>query len=171
LIERGKHKIFLLPGQFCFSVKGVQLHTVLGSCVAIALWHSHMKVGGMCHFVLPGVPPAEDSSAYKTEGYYAPGAMALFERAAQTFGVSLSQCQGKVFGGANLIETDSASSCGSIGTRNTEAALSMLEERGVEVLATHVGGAGGRRVIMDLSNGDVWVRHQRTHINVINDKI
>jgi hypothetical protein len=29
------------------------LRTLLGSCVAITLWHPTRRIGGMCHFLLP----------------------------------------------------------------------------------------------------------------------
>ncbi len=45
---------FLNPGEFFFCESNCQIHTLLGSCIAITLWHPILKIGGMCHFVLPG---------------------------------------------------------------------------------------------------------------------
>src|SRR5690606_5865574 len=47
-------EVNLLPGALWFGTGDVRLHTLLGSCVAITLWHPRYRYGGMCHFMLPG---------------------------------------------------------------------------------------------------------------------
>ena len=44
----------LMPGDFVFGNSELKLKTLLGSCVAITLWHPDKKIGGMCHYMLPG---------------------------------------------------------------------------------------------------------------------
>ena len=44
--------ISLLPGELYFGQRHL-LKTLLGSCVAITLWHPQRQLGGMCHFLLP----------------------------------------------------------------------------------------------------------------------
>ena len=45
---------FLQPGEFQFSDDpDVRLRTLLGSCVAITMWHPRRRYGAMCHYMLP----------------------------------------------------------------------------------------------------------------------
>jgi chemotaxis protein CheD len=48
-----RQRAYLLPGQLHVSADPCQIRTILGSCVAICLWDSHLGVGGMNHFLLP----------------------------------------------------------------------------------------------------------------------
>ncbi len=160
-MQHAEHKIFLHPGEFRFTNSGVHLHTVLGSCIAITLWHPRIRVGGMCHFVLPSRPYGVPGSSSELDGRYAPEAMQLFEQAADLYGVPLDQYQAKVFGGANVHAMEIEYPDYYVGTRNAEQAMSMLMERNIEILTMHVGETGNRRIVMDVSNGDVWVKHQQ----------
>ena len=44
----------LMPGELFFGKDVACLHTLLGSCVAVTLWHPRLRIGGMCHYLLPG---------------------------------------------------------------------------------------------------------------------
>ena len=46
-------EIFLQPGEFYFGEGKTRVRTLLGSCVAITLWHPRLHLGGMSHYVLP----------------------------------------------------------------------------------------------------------------------
>ena len=47
-------EIFLEPGEFQFTTDpDVRLRTLLGSCVALTMWHPKCRYGAMCHFLLP----------------------------------------------------------------------------------------------------------------------
>jgi Chemotaxis protein; stimulates methylation of MCP proteins len=47
-------EIFLQPGDWYFGDRDTRIRTLLGSCIAITIWHPRLLVGGMCHFLLPG---------------------------------------------------------------------------------------------------------------------
>jgi len=47
------HEIVLHPGDWWFGGGDTRARTVLGSCIAITLWHPQLRVGGMCHYMLP----------------------------------------------------------------------------------------------------------------------
>lgn len=153
---------FLNPGEFCFSDITGEIHTLLGSCIAITLWHSHLRIGGMCHFVLPNNGMKCDSENVKSppDGRYADGAMALFEAGAARHGTKLSEYQAKIFGGSNMLNNSTLREDELIGTRNAEAAMMLLAERDIPLLVAHVGETGHRRIILDVRSGDVWVRHE-----------
>jgi chemotaxis protein CheD len=152
---------FINPGEFYFSESNAQIHTILGSCIAITLWHPILKIGGMCHFVLPGrrSPGRVIRIGSKPNGRYLDAAMELFEREAVKRGTQLNEYQAKIFGGGNMLTNTSLQENKLIGEKNTAAALKRLTERGILLLALHVGKTGHRRIAFDVSNGDVWVKH------------
>ena len=45
--------VYLPAGKFHFGGGNVRVHTLLGSCVAITVWHPLKRVGGICHYLLP----------------------------------------------------------------------------------------------------------------------
>src|SRR5439155_18563598 len=42
-------EIFLQPGEWYFGDADTRIRTLLGSCVAITMWHPRRCLGGMCH--------------------------------------------------------------------------------------------------------------------------
>ncbi|PCK07126.1 MAG: chemotaxis protein CheD [Alteromonadaceae bacterium] len=162
----------LNPGEFYFSTAQDRIHTLLGSCVAITLWHPRLRVGGMCHFLLPRCPSmahgARDIAI--SGGRYSDSAMALFEREAQKLGTPLSDYQAKIFGGSNMLAINTLTHDDSIGTKNTEAALKHLAEHNIPLLVAHVGETGHRRIVFDVANGDVWVKHEPLQSTIENGK-
>jgi chemotaxis protein CheD len=163
---------FLLPGEFFFSGSKYQIHTLLGSCIAITLWHPRLKIGGMCHFVLPSRRSSKEifPAEYDYSGSYCDEAMVLFEREALQRGTKLKDYVAKIFGGSNMLANSALHEDASIGTQNTKAAVNHLAERGVSLLIAHVGEKGHRRIAFDLETGDVWVKHASLQ-NFIPDKL
>ncbi|MDO8775427.1 MAG: chemotaxis protein CheD, partial [Burkholderiaceae bacterium] len=66
--------IFLQPGEVYFGGRDTRIRTLLGSCVAITMWHPGMLAGGMCHYMLPGAPTGRRGAL---DGRYADEAMEL----------------------------------------------------------------------------------------------
>ena len=62
----------------------------------------------------------------------------------------------------------------SIGTKNAAAAMQLLMQDGVDILIAHVGEFGHRRIVFDISSGDVWVKHQPRndqHVSTLNGRV
>lgn len=151
-------KVFLHPGEFYFSDGPAHIHTLLGSCISVTLWHPRLHIGGACHFVLP--KRAFSTANNEPDGRYGDEAMELFRRAVTARGTRLSEYKAKIFGGSNMLGNTSANEDELIGMRNAEAALTLLMEENVEILVVHVGETGHRRIFMDTATGDVYVRHE-----------
>ena len=47
----GRH--IIEPGGFYFGDNENEIYTLLGSCVAVTLWHPFLNFAGMCHVILP----------------------------------------------------------------------------------------------------------------------
>jgi chemotaxis protein CheD len=159
---------FLNPGDFYFGEGDCQIHTILGSCIAITLWHPVLRIGGMCHFVLPGAGGMNGMVADKEggDGRYSVVAMQLFENAALQHGTTLQEYQAKIFGGSNMLKKTTLREDKLIGTKNTEAAIMHLSEKGIPILVAHVGETGHRRIVFDVKTGDVWVKHRPLQKNI-----
>jgi len=153
---------FINPGGFFFGNANCQIHTILGSCIAITLWHPNLHIGGMCHFVLPGKRSIKSIVNDGTElnGRYSDAAIAMFEIEVKKRGTQLKDYQAKIFGGSNMLTNSTLREDELIGTKNTEAALNHLNEKNMTLLVAHVGETGHRRIALDVSTGDVWVKHE-----------
>ncbi|MBT4519280.1 MAG: chemotaxis protein CheD [Halieaceae bacterium] len=162
--------IYLKPGELFFGDSSHRISTVLGSCIAITLWHPHRLLGGMCHFVLAGKKPTDSGSKSNTalNGRYSVDALEFLEQQAELHGTVLQEYQAKIFGGSNMDASQARMGDDSVGSRNASAAVAHLEQRQIPLLASHVGETGARRIIFDIHQGDVWVSHlplQRTSNN------
>lgn len=57
--ELGNLRNNIHPGEYYFGSEFDSLYTVLGSCVSLSVWHHRLKMGGLCHYVLPVLPIAQ----------------------------------------------------------------------------------------------------------------
>jgi chemotaxis protein CheD len=148
--------IFLQPGEFYFAGNEARIRTVLGSCVSMVCWHPSLRVGGMCHYMLPR---RADSQASDLDGRYADEAMTLMFDEMLQIGTRPEEYEVKVFGGANMFPEHHRSD-ENVGTRNVEAAWDIVKSHGLRCVAQHTAGIGHRSVIFDVASGNVWVKHQ-----------
>ncbi|MEK7882782.1 chemotaxis protein CheD [Methyloversatilis sp. NSM2] len=151
-------EIYLKPGDLFFGDDTMCLRTVLGSCVAITMWHPVRRIGGMCHFMLPGNARA-DLGGDGLSARFAEGAMKSMIREARRFGTRELDYEFKLFGGGNMFPGIAGSNNVPIGEANVRRARALLDALGVRPVAEHTGGYGQRVLMMDVSTGVVWMRH------------
>lgn len=150
-------EVYLAPGEFRFATSPTRLRTILGSCVAVTLWHPERKIGGMCHYMLPS--RARCSTALN--GMYADEAIELFVRQAKAHCTEPEDYQLKLFGGGEMFpELQRQVPFGDVARMNVNAALEMAALYRLDLIAQDMGSTGYRSIIFDLCSGDVWVRHQ-----------
>ena len=150
--------VFLSPGQFYFGTG--QVSTLLGSCVAITFWHPTRKVGGMCHYLLPGRRRELGSTARELDGRYADEAIEMFRREIVAAATEAYDYEVKMFGGGAQFTDQHWDSGIDVPGRNIETGVRLLADLGLEVSARHLGGIGARTLRLDLDTGEVWLRHQ-----------
>jgi chemotaxis protein CheD len=155
-------RIILHAGDYFFGSPGVHVHTLLGSCISITLWHPTLKVGGICHYALP-INPQPCQSRYNPR--FASDCFLLFKRSIARHGRPISEYQAKIFGGGNMYEKNDHTFSEyaiverkTIGEKNVAAATSFLFENQIPLLVAHVGEFGYRKIMFDLATGDVWVK-------------
>lgn len=165
-------EIFLQAGEFYFGDRNTRIRTVLGSCVSITMWHPHLLIGGMCHFMLanrPGPQPRQ------LDGRYADEAMALFLREIRAAGTRPSDYQVKLFGGGNMFpesmkrrsgdchpqscDGTAIVNCRQVSCANSRMARHLVQQHGFKLAAEHLGETGHRQILFDIWSGHVWVKH------------
>ena len=151
-------EIFLQPGEYHVG-SCCRVRTLLGSCVSIVLWHPECRVGAMCHFLLAR---RGRSAPGELDGRYGEEAVPLMVRGLVTRGVSTGECTARVFGGGNMFPEQMRRWSKNIGEENGRAAIRLVEELGIPIVATDLFGHGHRHVLFDVEAGTVWVRHVAT---------
>lgn len=146
----------LQVGEVRFAGAGSRLRTILGSCVAITVWHPQRKIGGMCHYLLPS---RNRAPAEGLDGRYADEALKLLLGFVHDAGGQIHDYEVKMFGGGNMFPSPATCPGQHVGWRNVHAGAQLLRQSGIECVALHVGGVGHRQIILDLASGEVWMKH------------
>ncbi len=158
MVTREQSEVVLQPGEFHFGDRHTRIRTLLGSCVAITLWHPRLLIGGMCHFLLPSRGwMAGDTRA--RDGHYGDEAMVLLLEKIAASGTQVQEYEAKLFGGGNMFAEISKARLLDVGERNIESAHRMLGRHGVKAGPSCVGKNGYRNIFLDIATGHVWVRH------------
>ena len=160
--EPACNEVVLWIGDFHFGGGRTRIRTLLGSCISITLWHPRLKIGGMCHYLLPRRCTSEVTQA-AAEGQYAAGAMQLFLRELHQTGTRPEDYVAKLFGGGCMFHdafTEPASPVAlrNVAEQNIRAARELLSRYGFRIAAEEVGGFGSRQVIFEAWSGNVWLR-------------
>ncbi len=124
-MKHADNKVFLHPSEFCFLNNAAHVHTILGSCISITLWHPELHIGGMCHFTLPEHPMRKNDGA-RLDGRYADDVIKMFKQEAAKHGTKITEYEAKIFGGGNMMKAEGQNIEGSIGTKNAAAAMQLL---------------------------------------------
>jgi chemotaxis protein CheD len=144
-------EVFLHPGEFHFSKAPCRLGTLLGSCIAITVWHPIQRTGGMCHIVLPGRRRPHGSVP---DGRYADEAVELFVAELRRRSLSPESCHVKLFGGGSMFAALRSGGT-KVGDKNIEATRQALARHAFTPLVERVGGTVRRHLLFDLSDGHV----------------
>lgn len=123
----------------------------LGSCVAVIIYDSVNKVGGMIHIALPD-SEINREKAERHPAYFADTGLPLLFKKMNAMGAKRTSSWIKVAGGASVIK-----SCESfdIGKRNVLAVKKILWAKKLGIKKDDVGGDFSRTVSLDLSDGKV----------------
>ncbi|MDX1587903.1 MAG: chemotaxis protein CheD [Oleiphilaceae bacterium] len=151
-------EIFLHPGEWYFGDRHTRIRTLLGSCVAITLWHPREKIGGMCHYMLPG----RDDPRAALNARYGCDALQLMLLEVRRHGGNASEYEVKLFGGGNMFGLSPDEK--GVACRNIIAARTLMQRYGLPVVAESLGGCRYRQLIFNLADGDVWVRMGPGHL-------
>ena len=161
---------------------GTLVTSGLGSCVGIALVDTDAAVTGLAHAMLPaaderteagGVDGSKtEASAAATDGgdslprgkYVDTAVPALLDAMVEE-GANPDRIEARLAGGSAMF--DFSSSGGGVGERNVAATKAALDEYGIPVRATDVGGDYGRSLTLESPSGSLSVRRAHGDTRVI----
>jgi chemotaxis protein CheD len=142
---------YLHAGHMVVSREPCRVTTVLGSCVAVALWDPSSGIGGVNHFLLPH---GSDSARFGNV------AVRTLIREVVAAGGRRRLLQAKLFGGACVLRAFKLGGTGTahLGQKNVEVARQILIDEGIPVTAEDTEGDRGRKLIFQTHDGAAWVR-------------
>jgi len=128
----------------------------IGSCVAVALYDSYTRIGGLAHIVLPYMEEAHDNSH---PARFADVAIGMMIDEMKRQGARIQNIGAKIFGGANMFpEIIPSHSTMDVGKRNILAVREELKRHNIEIILEEVGCHIGRTVLFDTGDGSVLVK-------------
>ena len=160
--------IYLKQGEYYISEgEPALVRTILGSCVTVTLFCPVRKIGGITHSLLPFPLPGTTVAPGHDGRFVDSSIRKVFEKMGARK-IVRKQLEVKIFGGGQMLLPDTKSNTHTpinIGRRNVETALQTIQELGLNVTATDVGGTWGRKLIFFPHRGDVWVKKIHRRVN------
>ncbi len=132
----------------------------LGSCLGVVVYDPVAHVGGMLHAMLPLASLDPEKARFNVGMFVDTGVPALF-RDCYKHGALKYRMTVKVAGGAT-IAIDEDEDLFQIGRKNIVVLRKILQQNGIEVQASDIGGRISRTVTLAISNGDVHIRSDGT---------
>lgn len=156
----GEGFLFLKPGQIAVSSEPLLVTTLLGSCVAVTMYSARLQLGGICHAQLPSCGSSSPCTReHLPSGKYVDcSIMQMLDRFSAR-GASSSDIQAKVFGGSDMFDGHGRNR--SVGRKNIEMALLVLERESIRVVGQDLGGGRGRKIIFHAHSGEVFLKRLR----------
>ncbi len=139
-------KFFLQPGYIFVSHEPHLIHTVLGSCVAVCIWDSVRKFGGVASFIYGS------ASSKNRSGKYGQVAIPHLIELLLELGSDEKDLKVHIVGGGEHPKYKSG-----IGHENAITAEKLLKKYPIEVLTRDIRGEFGRKVIFNSGNGEILI--------------
>lgn len=147
-------QIVLMPGQMYIGREADTAHTLLGSCVAVTLWHPQRLIGGMCHFLLPS---RQRKAGEELDGRYGDEALDAMVAEIRRFGTEPGDYLAHLYGGADTLP-EGAGVKFNIGERNIEQGWTLIDQHGFQLQGVDVGEDVPRTVKLTLATGEVDIK-------------
>jgi chemotaxis protein CheD len=155
------HEIYLKPAEMVLCKKPCKVTTVLGSCLAVILYHQKSRTGAICHALLPVCPHPSRScreGCRQTFRYVDCSLRFMLDRYG-ALGAQPSELTVKLFGGADMFIAKSQESISDVGRQNVEMATRLVEEQGLNLTAASLGGIQGRKLFFFTHTGLVEMKY------------
>jgi chemotaxis protein CheD len=143
--------------------KPIELVTSVGSCVAICLYDSTNRCGGLAHIMLPNsaiAPP--DFLPCK----FADTAIPALKKAVRSISGKETRLHAKIAGGAKIFRFENNNGP-HIGAKNVEAVKIALNANNIRLVAEDVGDSYGRRINFNIGDGVVTIRLSNGEIKTL----
>ena len=135
----------------------------LGSCLAIALYNSKDRIGGLTHSMLPLYKEGRDKI---NPAKYVDTSIYLMVDDLISIGCKKSSLKAKIVGGAQMFNFHNSGIL-DIGKRNIKIARETLKKEGIPLVASDVGGNKGRTISFDIKTGKIQINVNGKHAKCI----
>ncbi len=151
--------LVLMPGQMYFGGRAGTLRTLLGSCLAVTLWHAGRRIGGMCHFLLPSRTRKPGEAL---DGRYGDEAMEAMLGMLKLTNTQPGDYVAHLYGGADTMPEGGALRF-NVGERNIEQGWKLVDQFGFQLEGIDVGEDVPRTVTLDIASGQVDMKRGTGH--------
>lgn len=128
----------------------------LASCVAVTAYSPLKQIAAMIHIALPA--PACKAELRKRPAYYAAtGIPMMISKLCSEYGCSREELKIQIYGGADSVAEDDVFS---IGKRNLEAVIEILNSLNLKIQKAETGGKVSRTIELDVATGEVEMTTQ-----------
>lgn len=153
--------IYLQSGEIHLSTTPSLVTTILGSCLAVTLWHPKKRMAAICHGFLPQCQNRSTCRNSCRERFkYVDCTLGWMIEHFLSQGIRLREIEIKVFGGADMFAVQNPKEENfRIGKQNIKTAMGILKEKGLPIVSHCVGGLRGRKIVFNTANGEVLLKY------------
>lgn len=150
--------LYLKPAEMHIADSPSIVKTVLGSCVSITMFNRRLKVGAICHGMLPHCRRKAGCRDECAEGFkYVDYSIRQMLERFRSMGIGHREIEVKLFGGADMFATD-AGERETVGVQNTKTALRIFEKERLTLRTSDTGGSQGRKLFFYTHTGEVFLK-------------
>lgn len=153
--------VFLQSGEIHVTTTPALVTTILGSCLAVTMWHPKKRMAAICHGFLPQCQNRSTCRNSCRERFkYVDCTLGWMIDQFLSRDIRLREIEIKVFGGADMFAVqDHKEEQFRIGKQNIKTALGILKEKGLLITAHCMGGLRGRKIVFNTTNGEVLLKY------------
>ncbi|MBU0474450.1 MAG: chemotaxis protein CheD [Bacteroidetes bacterium] len=161
----GLKNVYLHPGEACFSSKPIAVSTVLGSCLSITFYSRKIKYAGISHCQLPNSRECKSDcdnclDPFKFVNCTISAMIKKFEK----MQIQRKDIEVKIFGGADIIKSSSKERrTSTVGRQNIQMAEEILRKNNMNITASDVGGALGRKIFFLTETGEIFLNRIKSN--------
>ncbi|MGE5458524.1 MAG: chemotaxis protein CheD [Methanococcaceae archaeon] len=155
---RAREKRYIIIGETYASKKPITISTTLGSCVAVCLFDTKNRIGGMNHILLPG---DADLNIFNDNARYGINAMEILINKILSLGGKKKNLIAKVFGGAHMLPGFSINN--STGMKNVRFVKEFLAKERIKIISQHTGGTITRVIYFHTDTAEVFLREIKSY--------
>lgn len=158
--------VYLKPAEIYVTDKPTVVRTVLGSCLAVTMYNPRLGIAAVCHALLPTPDTQEAESRQPLNRYrYVDSVIPEMVAKMREHGSTPDEIEVKMFGGADLLSSaEERKTNRPVGKLNVATALRVLEQAGLRVSVSDVGGTFGRKIFFYTHSGEVLLKRLQSGI-------
>ncbi|WP_286269760.1 chemotaxis protein CheD [Thalassotalea hakodatensis] len=149
-----QNEINIQAGETYFGSSPCKIKTLLGSCVAVTVWHQRLKIGGMCHYLIAHPEGLTEYQPHIASYKYGEDALEFLSQKMRAH-ANMNEYKLALYGGANMYTRKASPS---IGDKNVSLAKQWIKKNKLTVEEEDVLENICRTITLDLDTGEVYLR-------------